>query len=332
MANSSNNPNIARQAYDTSQFAVNRANNAATGRLPNTYTPYDSNGNPYSYFNSSRQAGKTPSPDAPRVEDVSVSDNPSYCANGKYGYGEYTYKNVVCSIYVPGPNSSIYDDGWKTIDKNKVLAGIKIDWAKVLSGSLESTNIDPINAGYYQVSSGIVTNKTGLASSAAIQVVTDILKETEILNASLYIQEKEGEYRAVITASSSVAQQKYDLFANGKPIFLGLSNQGLASMSAKRLYEELSGKDVAWYLRGDVVVTIDPGHRGNGEVAYLWYDGDKLMGTPIIYAGDKIEVGVLEGLLGLTFKDCVEVPINTSPFEMSEYSEALIKGFNEKGE
>ena len=78
MANSSNNPNIARQAYDTSQFAVNRANNVATGRLPNTYTPYDSNGNPYSYFNSSRQAGKTPSPDAPRVEDVS-GDATYYC-------------------------------------------------------------------------------------------------------------------------------------------------------------------------------------------------------------------------------------------------------------
>lgn len=71
MANSSNNPNIARQAYDASQFAVNRANNVATGRLPNIYTPYYSNGNPYSYFNSSRQTGKTPSPDAPRVEDVS---------------------------------------------------------------------------------------------------------------------------------------------------------------------------------------------------------------------------------------------------------------------
>ena len=78
MANSSNNPNIARQAYDTSQFAVNRANNVATGSLPNTYTPYDSNGNPYSYFNSSRQAGKTPSPDAPRVEDVS-GDAAYYC-------------------------------------------------------------------------------------------------------------------------------------------------------------------------------------------------------------------------------------------------------------
>ena len=78
MANSSNNPNIARQAYDTSKFAVNRANNVATGRLPNTYTPYDSNGNAYSYFNSSRQAGKAPSPGAPRVEDVS-GDATYYC-------------------------------------------------------------------------------------------------------------------------------------------------------------------------------------------------------------------------------------------------------------
>ena len=57
-----------------------------TGRLPNTYTPYDSNGNPYSYFNSSRQTGKTPSPDAPRVEDVS-GDAAYYC--NRKDEGEY---------------------------------------------------------------------------------------------------------------------------------------------------------------------------------------------------------------------------------------------------
>ena len=78
MANSSNNTNIARQAYQTSQFSVNRVNNVATGRLPNTYMPYDSSGNATSYYNSSRQAGKTPSPDAPRVEDVS-GDATYYC-------------------------------------------------------------------------------------------------------------------------------------------------------------------------------------------------------------------------------------------------------------
>ena len=98
MANSSNNPNIARQAYDTSRFAVNRANNVATGRLPNTYTPYDSNGNAYSYFNSSRQAGKTPSPDAPSVEDVSPSSN--YCNRDA---ANSSYILVLCAIAVGEP-------------------------------------------------------------------------------------------------------------------------------------------------------------------------------------------------------------------------------------
>ena len=78
IANTAHNTNIARQAYQTSQFSVNRVNNVATGRLPNTYTPYDSNGNPYGYFNSSRQEGKTPSPDAPRVEEV-AEENIGYC-------------------------------------------------------------------------------------------------------------------------------------------------------------------------------------------------------------------------------------------------------------
>ena len=35
------------------------------------YSPYDSNGNATSYNNSSYQSGKAPSPDAPRIEDVS---------------------------------------------------------------------------------------------------------------------------------------------------------------------------------------------------------------------------------------------------------------------
>ena len=70
MANATHALNIARQAVQASQASVNHTNNVATGRSPNTYSPYNSNGNATSYFNSSYQSGKAPSPDAPRIEDV----------------------------------------------------------------------------------------------------------------------------------------------------------------------------------------------------------------------------------------------------------------------
>lgn len=99
IAKTTHDPNIAYNVTRTAQASVNRANNVATGRLPNTYTPYDSNGNPYSYFNSNRQTGKTPSPDAPRVEDVS-GEAAYYCdkdaANGSYIL-------VLCAIAVGEP-------------------------------------------------------------------------------------------------------------------------------------------------------------------------------------------------------------------------------------
>ena len=62
----------------TAQAASSYVNNVAAGRAPNTYSPYDSNGNVYSYYNSSYDTGKIPSADSPRVKDVDPG-NVYYC-------------------------------------------------------------------------------------------------------------------------------------------------------------------------------------------------------------------------------------------------------------
>ena len=61
---------------------VNYVNNVVTGRAPNTYSPYDAHGNVYSYYNSSYDTGKIPTPDAPRIEDVDAA-SVYYCEKGK---------------------------------------------------------------------------------------------------------------------------------------------------------------------------------------------------------------------------------------------------------
>lgn len=81
MANATHDPNIARRAVQASQASVSYTNNVATGRSPNTYSPYNSNGSATSYYNSSYQSGKAPSPDAPRIEDVDGGTT-KICENG----------------------------------------------------------------------------------------------------------------------------------------------------------------------------------------------------------------------------------------------------------
>ena len=113
IANTAHNTNIARQAYQTSQFSVNRVNNVATGRLPNTYMPYDSSGNATSYYNSSRQAGKTPSPDAPRVEDVLMTS--TYCAN----------KNTDIDVYIMFSNNARTNSDFTDAANYQMLKALK---------------------------------------------------------------------------------------------------------------------------------------------------------------------------------------------------------------
>ena len=76
-----NNPYVTMQAVETSQRSVNHVNNVVTGRTPNTYSPYDSHGNVYSYYNSSYDTGYIPSPDAPRIKDVDAG-NLENCGKG----------------------------------------------------------------------------------------------------------------------------------------------------------------------------------------------------------------------------------------------------------
>ena len=52
-AMASHNTQAGIKAVQTSQASVNYVNNVVTGRAPNTYSPYDSHGNVYSYYNSS---------------------------------------------------------------------------------------------------------------------------------------------------------------------------------------------------------------------------------------------------------------------------------------
>lgn len=91
---------------------MNYTNNVATGRSPNTYSPYDSNGNATSYYNSSYQTGKISSPDAPRIEELN-EQQAYYCSIADrvpniqaFGAGDYSGISAAISIYQSYRNGS----------------------------------------------------------------------------------------------------------------------------------------------------------------------------------------------------------------------------------
>ena len=69
--------------------------------LSNAYT---SSGMATSYYNSNRQTGKTPSPGAPRVEDVSGNDV-YYCESGQRKTSSYFVQQLLNSVTIHAPKT-----------------------------------------------------------------------------------------------------------------------------------------------------------------------------------------------------------------------------------
>lgn len=113
IAKTTHDTNIAYNVTRTAQASVNHVNNVATGRSPNAYAPYDINGNATSYYNSSRQEGKTPSPDAPRVEDVLMTS--TYCAN----------KNTDIDVYIMFSNNARTNSDFTDAANYQMLKALK---------------------------------------------------------------------------------------------------------------------------------------------------------------------------------------------------------------
>ena len=53
--------------------------------------------------------------------------------------------------------------------------------------------------------------------------------------------------------------------------------------------------------------------------AYLWFsDSNSLVGTPIYYQNDKIEIGQRTGFMFSKISHVAEIPLSIEPFDASE--------------
>ena len=80
-------------------ISTDKSSTGATGS-----SAYTSSGMATSYYNSSRQTGKTPSPYAPRVEDVSGNDV-YYCESGQRKTSSYFVQQLLNSVTIHAPKT-----------------------------------------------------------------------------------------------------------------------------------------------------------------------------------------------------------------------------------
>ncbi len=94
-------------------------------------------------------------------------------------------------------------------------------------------------------------------------------------------------------------------------------------------YHSITGNKIGLFKTYDIVVTVDSRHRDNPTASYLWITNNgTVMETPVIYSGDKVEVGT-RGFLGFGFKPLANVALGGSSPIASEY-QSIFNGLLEK--
>ena len=238
MANATHDPNIARQAVQASQASVNHTNNVATGRSPNTYSPYNSNGNATSYFNSSYQSGKAPSPDAPRIEDVT---------------GDSVY---YCSIAKRVPNTNALGAGdYEGISRaaNALVAAGKVAGTAIVDYYNSIEKVETSNVKYYKIT---IDSKADIVVHSLIQAGKIAIDFVEIY---------------LLYTGAAAAFAATPASAGGSAVLAAAFLEG-ATLAGISLVSDVNStiKDISEYRNtGEVTIEITP-HSYNVEDILLW--------------------------------------------------------------
>lgn len=226
-------------------------------------------------------------------------------------------------------------DGWETIYTDTTDNTYQFDIWKFLTSNIDETTGSKVYAGSYNVSSGNVKSMPAIGGLFVTQIINNALQSTTAEYATIYIQQNGDEKRAVLTVGSTEQAKLNSNFPTDIPIILQPSSnpfeKAVYTRGANDLYENLTGDTLNFLQKCEIRITVDSKHEENGDTYYLWYDGDQLMATPVVYPNDKIEVGIVTGILGLNFENPVEVPQNIYPINGNEFSEILEQGFQNEG-
>ena len=104
--------------------------------------------------------------------------------------------------------------------------------------------------------------------------------------------------------------------------------QAAVSLSAKDIYNDVTGKTVNKFDTYDIEVTVDKRHKGDRYSSYLWINSEgTIMETPILYKNDKVRVGKLGGPFNLKFTPLANIPINKSKPISKQYQKLFNSAF-----
>ncbi|EYE88312.1 hypothetical protein Q428_08915 [Fervidicella metallireducens AeB] len=237
--------------------------------------------------------------------------------------GKITVDGKTYSIYVPnyknGSNAELENDGWKTEEKlSKEFSIQNADVAKGLSGLEFEEAPETRNEWFKDLNRTMRFHK----SMVFAQLVKVISNSAERIPVKIVIQKKGNEYRAIIQAGVSDTLTKYA----GKSIDV-IDNMQL-------VYGELLRKDLIQtynlnrFIDYDIKYTFDSKHEENPYTHYLSFNNGALVATPILYTGDKMEIGHYKE--DVIFKTNMDWVVDIDMRNVLQQSSTLISHLNSK--
>ena len=202
------------------------------------YSPYDSNGNATSYNNSSYQSGKAPSPDAPRIEDV-TADSVYYCSIAKR---------------VPNTNALGAGD-YEGISRaaNALVAAGKVAGTAIVDYYNSIEKVETSNVKYYKIT---IDSKADIVVHSLIQAGKIAIDFVEIY---------------LLYTGAAAAFAATPASAGGSAVLAAAFLEG-ATLAGISLVSDVNStiKDISEYRNtGEVTIEITP-HSYNVEDILLW--------------------------------------------------------------
>lgn len=258
---------------------------------------------------------------------------------GDYGYLATDGESI--PIYVP-PTATVSDgkvtaydaadDGWTDVN-DQAASKMTWDWGTFFAGislgdmkkgAVSTADNKSLLAGPTgsAVMSGAGTFASVVGAAANAQDMGKITAVTQV--------DADGNKRVILEVGNSDGNSAIANYADGVPHDTYWTNAGdvdaqqYYSSGAKALYTKLTGKKLGLLDAGSYKLTIDPLHKTDPSLYYLWQDKNGVwMESMIIYPGDKMTVG------GVFSSDRVDVPLGGS-WPVSDDNQKLLNIWMDK--
>lgn len=255
-------------------------------------------------------------------------------------FGSIEYKGYTYDIFVPNHITGDTLDDWEVLDEVSEY-DFDFSFSQFFAGLI--TGVDDINGVLTGENdySKYLTDKQMYYNGAAgfgVSIINSALSSSSNSYVTFVFYKKGDERKVVIKLGSSEVARVFNQYPYNtrithyeQPTSTEFTKSMFSTMT-ENLYESLTGEKLPYefFIRYDIGITLDEGHKGSSYCSYLWIDkNNTVIETPIYYKNDKIEIGkrayfIFSG----NFQPILEVPLSGPAPASKKYQDLFGKAIN----